>query len=1188
MGRVSRFLVLMSLLLGVVAGRAWGQDASAEVNGTVTDSTGAAVVGAAVTLTNVDTHIAVARKSTGAGQYVFINVAPGNYVLNVAAPGFKMASLAAFELSVNQSFTQNVKLQTGATTETVEVSASAAELLQKSSSELGTVIEEDVVQDMPLNGRNFTELLTLTPGATPVSTAQGSGVGTQDAGMSGIPGSNLVKPALHGQQNRSTLYYLDGVTNTDLRGPVYGVLPMLDATSQFKVQAHNEKVEYGGVVGGIVNMVSRTGTNALHGSAYFSARNSIFDARNTFLDVANAHPAPYHQYQFGGTVFFPLIRDRTFLALGYEGWRFSQPTQTFAYIPTAAEIGGDFTNDIYAYNIYNPYSTSKSGSSYIRTQFMCDASGNPIAPNANGTQTGGTGCNKIPTQLLDPVLSKIAGAFLRAPNFNGAQYGRPNYNYQEDRPRIDNNNEFQVRVDHRISSRDNIWARFTNMYVLDVVPVVGTTETAPSDYHGYDWGVGYTRVLSQHMVYDAQAGILLKPYNFNTNTTPTAVQTMQSLGVADAATWGGLYYNLGNQYTNLGNIGSQGMSLRKNPTWTASTDLTFLIGKHNAKIGVQYTNVQRVQQNTYQDFSFSTNVTYYPSNTKGLCPLSTLTCTTQTGNIFATTLLGFPSSYTGYVPQQSMDDFSLGFYSGYAQDEWRVMPKLTMEFGIRYDYLPVPKVLNGRVSAELDLWHQNYIIGAKSVPDCSQVQQNPCIPGSGFANVAENNHILYSGFNKSFLADKASLVEPRMGFAYSLRENMVIRGGYGLFFDALPARSQYAQNQLDAAYWPWATGFTGNANAVGAALTPFSSVEGHFAQPVTPASPWGVGGYYDDPNYKPAYSNQWNLELQQSFDRFTSLSIAYVGSSNGHNNYTGYANAAPFASAATVTRAQVDAFRQIPWMISSLHWNASTGRSNYNALETRLMRQANRDLRMILSYTWGKSLDDSSGYFGAENGYGGSSAVQNFFDPRSNRSVSSYDIPQFVSFAALYDLPFGHGKTHFNHGPLAYLLGDWQANTILQFRSGQPFNLYVGGDPANIEGSLNSISNYARPNLNPGYSKTPITHLASQWFDPGAFSIPANQFGNYPRNVMRGADVWYDDLSMFKRIPIHERVNAELRVEAYNVFNVQNIGPPGQGSSSEITITGNTAAANAATGVGQVSALAYNPRQIAFTLRVTF
>lgn len=1180
MQHLKNYALLFILVFGLTF-RAVAQNASAEVNGTVTDQNGAVIPGATVILTNQETQIAAKKLTNNSGQFVFINVQPGQYLLTVSAKGFKSVSLQPFSLSVNQTFEQPIKLEIGSATETVEVSANAAELLQRSSSELGTVIQEDVVQDMPLNGRNFTELLTLTPGATPVSTAQGSGVSTQDAGMSGIPSSVLVKPAMHGQQNRSMLYYLDGVTNTDLRGPVYGVLPMLDATSQFKVQSHNEKVEFGGVVGGVVNMVSRSGTNILHGSAFEFVRNNYFDARDPFKDATNSGPAAFHQNQFGATIGGPIWRDHTFFFASYEGWRYSKPTQAFTWVPTPAELSGDFTNTITpTYLIYNPYSTtSPSKGKYNRVQFTCDSSGRPVTPNANGTQTGGTPCMKIPSQLLDPVVSKLLSTFLLAPNYNGATIaGATGTNFEENRPNIDNNNEFQVKVDHRISSRDNIWLRFTNMYVFDNNPVTGTIEYAPSNYHAYDWGVGYVRVLSQHLIYDAQAGLLLKPYSFNNNTVPNGVQTLTSLGITNAAQWGGLYTQLAAPYL-TSSIGVSGQALRKNPTWSASTDLSILLGKHNAKIGLQFTNVQRVQANTYQQFSFSTATTENPNNT-------------ASGNILASAMLGLPSSYAGYLPSLGLDDFSFQMWSGFIQDEWRALPRLTVEVGLRYDYLTVPRVLNGRPSAVLDLAKQTFTIGAKSIPDCISVQQNPCVPGTtGFAGVAHNSNILFAGFNKSFLAPDSSLFEPRIGLAYQLREDLVIRGGVGLFFDALPARSQYAQNQLDAAYWPWATGYSGSLTTVGlpSTMTPFSQVLGNFTTPGAPASPWSIGGYYNSPDFKPGYSYQWNLEMQQQFGKFTSLSVAYVGSTNGNADYTGYANAAPFASPSGTARTTVDNYRAIPWMVSSPHWGAPIGRSNYNALETRVMRQATRDLRMIVSYTWGKSIDNTSGYFGAENGIGGGSAVQNYFDPRSNRSVSSYDIPHFVSAAALWELPVGHGKQYLNHGWQAYVLGDWQANALLQARSGQVFNLDVTGDIANIEGSLNSISGYGRPNLigNP----IPQHQSTAEWFDPTAFNIPCAaatsttaavpcSFGSFSRNVLRGGRVWNTDFSMFKLIPLHERFNMQLRFEAFNLFNVQSLAPPGQGNANQVQI--------GITGAGGISAVALNPRQLQFGIRLTF
>src|SRR5207248_8303686 len=246
------------------------------------------------------------------------------------------------------------------------------------------VITEEAVHDLPLNGRNFTQLLTLTPGATPVSTAQGSSVGFQDAGITGIPGSSFAKPALHGQENRSTLYYLDGIFNTDLRGPVYGVLPIVDVVREFKVQSHNEKTEFGGVTGGVVNIVSKSGTNSLQGSAWEFLRDNKLDARDPFKD-SGSRPATFHQNEFGGALGGPVVHNRTFFYLGYEGWRYTKPSQQLGLVPSDAELNGDFTQSVLRQDVFNPFSTRTDPATglVIRDRFQCDASGAPVAPAAN-------------------------------------------------------------------------------------------------------------------------------------------------------------------------------------------------------------------------------------------------------------------------------------------------------------------------------------------------------------------------------------------------------------------------------------------------------------------------------------------------------------------------------------------------------------------------------------------------------------------------------------------------------------------------------------------------------------------------------------------------------------------------------------------------------------------------------------
>src|SRR5438270_338046 len=438
------------------------QTSTGGVNGTISDPNGAAVPGSTVRLVNQATSIETRATTNESGYFTFVNVNPGTYFLKVEAQGFSTAQTPPFDVGVNQVVPQNIALTVGAVSQTVEVVA-AGEMLQPSSAELGTVIPKEAVQDLPLNGRNFTQLLSLTPGATPVNTAQGGSVTFQDAGPTGIPGTTIVKPAIHGQQNRSTLYFQDGFINTDLRGPIYGIPPIVDVIQEFKVQGHNDKSEYGGVTGGIVNVVSRSGGNSYHGSAYEFVRNDAFDARNPFSDSTRLSPAPFRQNQFGGTFGGRIIKNKTFFFAAFEGWRFSKPTGDQAYIPTAAELVGDFTNSPQRNQNFNSYSTRRNpanSNQFIRDPFRCDAAGNPVAPLADGTQPTGTACLKIPQQLINPAMQGLLKTYLAAPNFNGG----PSINYQENRPSRDRANSWQVRVDHTFSSRDNVFFRWSQIY----------------------------------------------------------------------------------------------------------------------------------------------------------------------------------------------------------------------------------------------------------------------------------------------------------------------------------------------------------------------------------------------------------------------------------------------------------------------------------------------------------------------------------------------------------------------------------------------------------------------------------------------------------------------------------------------------------------------------------------------------
>jgi hypothetical protein len=364
--------------------------------------------------------------------------------------------------------------------------------------------------------------------------------------------------------------------------------------------------------------------------------------------------------------------------------------------------------------------------------------------------------------------------------------------------------------------------------------------------------------------------------------------------------------------------------------------------------------------------------------------------------------------------------------------------------------------------------------------------------------------------------------------------------------------------------------------------------------------------FADDPRYKDGYSMQWHFELQRELSPSTAITAAYVGSKNGRLPYSGLGNAASQAFPNGTPAATIDAARPIPWLGANINYTRAIGWSHYNALETKLQRRFTNGLQSLISYTFGKSTDVGSGYFNVENGPGGGSSIQNYYDPNTARGVSSYDITHFLSWATLYELPFGRGKKWFQSGPGAWFLGDWQANYIFQVRSGQPYNLQVTGDLANLRGGAPAApGTYLRPNLladpfvpglvaanpDPNCQKTisqggraaDQVHVPQSWFNPCAFGIPVGSFGNLPRNAFRGPHVVNMDFSMFKGFRFAEQKELQLRFEAFNVFNIQNYDVP-----SSLTI--NTNATSIASGAGRVTSLAQGttPRQLQFGIRFNF
>ena len=422
--------------------------AAAALNGIVRDPSGAVVPGATVTLRNTSNGFEQVTRSNDTGNYSLVNISPGTYIATVTMKGFATSQAAAFPLAVNQTATINFTLHIGSANTTVTIAANAVQI-ETSTAELGTVISSTEVNALPLNGRNFTELLLLSPGVSPVNV-------TENAGFGGIgnPVGTVVLPSVNGQNNRSNMYLLDGINNYGSIRDTYAVQPTLDDIEEFKVQSHNDEAQFGQVLGGIVNVVTKSGTNTFHGDAWEFLRNDAMDAANYF----NPIKTPLKQNQFGLGVGGPVLlphyngHDKTFFYASYEGYRNNTASSNFYRTPTTAQLAGDFSNlTSQGIQLYNPFSSvpqpaseTPNATGFDLQPFMCDASGNPLPANGSGIQATGTPCNKIPATMLDTTMVNYAKTFFPAPQTIANQ---PQFNGLDTTPNITRQDQVSVRID---------------------------------------------------------------------------------------------------------------------------------------------------------------------------------------------------------------------------------------------------------------------------------------------------------------------------------------------------------------------------------------------------------------------------------------------------------------------------------------------------------------------------------------------------------------------------------------------------------------------------------------------------------------------------------------------------------------------------------------------------------------------
>jgi hypothetical protein len=1132
--RVLTIWAISCVVVGAVPHRLSAQTANASLSGNVTDSTGAVIPDADIILTETATHVTSGTKSNHDGLYTFPSVKPGEYSMSVKKAGFGEANIKGLSLNVQGNVLRDVSLAAGSTTETITVNSETEDLVQKTSSELGTVIDQKTIHQLPLNGRNFTQLLTLTPGATPISTSQSAGVGVNDLAVLSVPTASVAQPSIQGQTNRSNLYLLDGVVNTEMTGGVYVIPPIVDAMQEFKVQSHDDKAEYGSVLGGVINVVTRSGTNSLHGAAWEFVRNNIFDARDTFRDQNRTGPSAFRQNQFGATVGGPVLlpkiydgRNRTFFFFGYEGWRYRQAAQSRYRVPTDAELAGDFSHSILPNNIYDPATTSGSASSgYTRSAF----------PG-----------NVVPASRINSVSAGFIKAYYARPNLTGD----PLYNALVTRSNSNDSDHYMIRADEQLGSRHSIFFRYDRLNVTSLSPATISLSTGAS-VPAQDLGVGWTGVLTSKLLADVRFGITKRPFS-RFQRDSAGLGPMQGLGFTSV---GGTAFSLSTPYSNGG---MQTANTIESPVQNWSPSLTWVVGNHNLKFGMQYIKQGNDSSSpAYGGYTFSNDQTGDPKQVG------------TTGNSLASALLGLPSQINNTTTVSNSNRVST--YSFYAQDVWALTKRVTVTYGLRFDHRRAFSPSGSTVVSGLTtdgLW---WIGADKLPPPCKQTGQSPCIPGDGtLGSITNGDKILLSPYGRAWgPVPRWEDFGPRIGIAWRITDKMVLRGGYGIVYDPIMGFEQDWKGF--AGSWP-ATGSVTASTAINQLGAPATPIEGTFSsvgRAVPGPDPWNTVTWFMDPKIHDPRSQQYNVTLEHQIASNMALSVGYVGSHSDRTSVTGIFNTAQTAGPGTP--AQVNARKPFPWITATPFMSTDRGSADYNSLQIKLDRRFSNGLQYLVSYTFSKSIDEGgSGLFDVENGPGGSSALQNYYDIRNSRSVSSYDIPQFLSIAGQYELPFGRDKQFLTHGLASYVIGNWQLNAVAQIRSGQPYNLSVSGDVANI-GTSFSWWNYARPNQigNP----KPAHPTPLEWFDPAAFSVPVNSYGNFSRNSLRTSHVATADASLFKNFPFKDQLALNFRAEIFNIFNIQNYGAPN-------TTIGDP-------GAGRITSNVLPPRQIQLGLHLNF
>jgi hypothetical protein len=1111
----SLFFVLLACL--ILCTPLLAQVTGGNLSGTITDPSGAVIPGAEVLITNTETGINRTVTTNSDGFYAAPNLRPGSYEVTGTAKGFTKQKKTGLTITVGSQEVMDLKLGLGNTVQTVEVVEKTSNV-ELATSDLGGIVGSTTVQELPLNGRSWTDLTTLQPGVSHIETQ----VAFTDSGRGNRGFGTQV--AISGARPQQNNYRLDGVSVNDYAngGPasVLGGSLGVDAIQEFSVITTNASAEYGRVAGGVVNARSRSGTNSFHGNIYEFMRNSAVDAKNYF-DLASAPIPAFKRNQFGGSAGGPIVKNRTFIFGDFEAIRQSKGISSETTVP----------------------------SDEARLGHLCTViEGKCTAPN-NFT--------------VDPSAQKYLG-FYHPQNKgvvpgSGGNIGIYTFSGQQ----VVNENFFTIRVDHKLSEKDSL----AGTYLFDRTPF--NTPDSLNDVLFGSFTKRQTVALEEtHMFTPQVLNTFRLGFNrdrVDNNTAAGAINPMAadaSLAAvpgrfAASVLVSGLTDFYGGKYP-------RSTFLYRWNSFQAYDDAFFTHGLHSLKVGFAYEHMQM----------------YELTNTEAAGTFNFPTLETFLRNRPSRFRSAFPTLLTPRYLRQSI----LGFY---VQDDWRVRPNLTLNFGVRYETVSVPTDIHGQLANLYNI--------TDAAPHCGTLAAGCGAVGPYFSNPTRRNF------------------EPRLGFAWDPFRNgkTAVRGGFGVY-DVLPLLYQFVT--LNGRAFPFF-----EIGSVKSCSTPKVQCEGDLL-------PWGsfytgafqnlTGKNFEIPNieFKPKrnYVLQWNLNLQRDIIPNLTATIGYVGSRSVHQAFrtddsdivipqktsAGYLWPSPIGSGNVINQNFGD--------IRYLHW---AGDAYYDALQIGLSKQMSHGFLFQGSFTWAKSIDTSSGVVAGDTLANSISSLP-FFDLKLNRAVSDFNVDRTLVISATWR------PTISATGPARWIANGWELGGILTANGGVPFTPTFGTDGDPLGSNVSDPYDYPNRLKGPGCGSAvnpgnPSNYIKTECFSvptapdmafwtancdtttgvynnggpdlvPAPFPLCFNLRGNSGRNSLVGPGLFDLNLSLSKNTKISERFSVEIRAEVFNVLNHPNFGVPALPGSTDIfDSTGSLSPA-----VGRLNSTTTTAREIQLALKL--